>query len=219
MSDMLKNTKVAPDDYISIKAKVKTEMARRNGTGSVSKYAGSSYDYTVIPTTEDEIALEHIEKIKVPLDAVNSITNPIKDNVIVKELATTDAHLTVLSSIAVTASQANSGCAASCTGLCTSGCKSGCSGCSGCGTSCSYDCSTTCSGTCTGCGSGCADACGDACGGTCTGCGAGCDGSCEGCGTTCSDDCWGCAQGCANDCRTVCGGCADFCTSTNYDYI
>lgn len=208
---MQKDSKITASSFTDIKAKVKAEMQRRKYTGSVSSYGGTAYDYTTTPVAGEKVLDEHIEKIKTPLDAVNSNTNPIKDKLTIKELETTDAHITYLKSAGLTSSSANTGCMASCTGLCSTGCSSTCSGCTGCSGSCSGSCSGGCSG-CSGCGSGCSGSCSGGCSG-CSGCGSGCASSCSGCSGSCSGGCTNSCTGCGGTCSYSCfGTCSGSCT-------
>lgn len=179
VGDLLK-----PERYNELKAKVKAEMTRRDGTGSVSAYAGTSYDYTVAPAAGGTILEEHYEKLIVPLRAVNTTDVPeaeAKDKVITEaDMAQMEAKIAVLEAASMTTS--NHGCSASCTGLCSTSCDSGCS------TTCSGSCSGSCSGGCTGCGA-------DSCSGTCyEKCANSCYGTCEG---KCKDLC---TTECANSC-------------------
>ena len=41
--------KITASDYINLKNRVREEMKRRKYTGSLTAYAGSSYDYSVTP--------------------------------------------------------------------------------------------------------------------------------------------------------------------------
>ena len=46
-------------------------MNRRKGTGSLTSYAGTSYDYTTTPAAGGKILEEHIDKLVVPLSKVD----------------------------------------------------------------------------------------------------------------------------------------------------
>ena len=63
--------KIAATDFVNLKARVKAEMNRRKGTGSLTSYAGTSYDYTTTPASGGKILEEHIDKLIVPLSNVN----------------------------------------------------------------------------------------------------------------------------------------------------
>ena len=58
---------VLAQDFISIKARVKAECARRKYNGSVKSYSSASYDYTVQPTAGGVPIPEHFNKIIVPI--------------------------------------------------------------------------------------------------------------------------------------------------------
>ena len=189
---------ITPERLVALKANVKAECQRRKYTGSVSSYGDTAYDFTVTPSTGKMILKEHYEKIATPL---NAITGDIDTNgariISEDEISAMESKVENLKKKSLTASKANSGCAASCTGLCATSCTGSCSGscdgscdgdCEGCtGTcsgscdgscidSCARGCSNDCSGYCTGCSGGCIEVCADSCNGTCVG---GCDTSCE----------------------------------------
>lgn len=144
---------ILASDFVAIKARVKAECARRKYNGSVESYAGSTYDYTVIPTDGNVPLPEHFNKIIVPMNAmVDTGRSQTRDGYLVRAINDIDSALTTLESIDDTA--ADSGCNASCTGLCQGTCTTGCSGCTAacknsCSGSCGSDCSTRCAVTCT----------------------------------------------------------------------
>lgn len=176
--------------FSNLKAKIKAECQRRAYVGSVTSYAGSSYDYSAAPATDTIIKKEHYEKIAVPMNAITGDVATDGARVVSDaELTAMETKVTTLSNISLGVSQANTGCNASCTGLCSTGCYDSCTSC------------TSCSG-CSGCGDG------------CTGCGSGCTGGClGGCQTTCSGYCAGCSGSCAGSC-TSCDGCTGSCSSS-----
>lgn len=63
--------KITAADFVNLKKRVKDEMNRRKGTGSLTSYAGTSYDYTTTPAVGGQILEEHIDKLIVPLSQVN----------------------------------------------------------------------------------------------------------------------------------------------------
>lgn len=178
-------------DFISLKARVKAECARRKYIGSVASYAGSSYDYSVQPTGDGLPLPEHANKIIVPLNAINDTGfSKTRSGLPVKTIESAEKLLTSLEKIAVDAT--DSGCKASCTGLCQGTCTETCtSGCTG-------ECSVAC-------GSGCSNNCTWECGGSCrTYCTEKCD---EVCAFNCASDCEGtCKDGCKLQCRGTCRG-------------
>ena len=156
----------------ALKAKVKTEMLRRNQSGSVASYGGAAYDYTVPPAPGTVIRQEHLDKLSVPLSAVNSGDVPGRTgNRVVSEteLSTMEAKVTAWSARSIT-DRSGSDCRSGCTGTCYTTCATGCTGCG-----------SGCPNTCTGCGSGCPN--------TCTGCGSGCPNTCSSCGSGCPTAC------------------------------
>ena len=66
----IKTQRASAQDFIDLKAKVKSECNRRNITGSVSAYAGANYDYTVTPAAGGKILTEHYNKNITPLNAI-----------------------------------------------------------------------------------------------------------------------------------------------------
>lgn len=176
---------ILASELISIKARVKAEMLRRNKVGSLTSYGGSAYDYTVTPVAGNPILPEHFNKIITPMNAmVNTGLSTVNSGDPIPALDGLVAQLTVAEGYSITGKSTN--CKASCSGLCVGTCQ----------TACGNGCSTSCTGNCSG---GCNDACAD-------GCTSSCGGSCSsGCGTTCNKNC---ATSCATDCS---GGCEDKC--------
>lgn len=52
-------SKITASDLNNLKARVKAEMQRRKYTGSLTGYAGTSYDYSSTPAQGVKIAAEH----------------------------------------------------------------------------------------------------------------------------------------------------------------
>lgn len=201
------NSKVLASDFIALKARVKTELSRRVRNGDISSYGGSNYDYTVTPTSNSQILVEHINKIVEPLNAVNStgVSTSTANISPIVNLTLLDAKLTTYEGDQMVQNGHNS-CNAACTGMCVSTCWSACTGCTG---TCTGSCSSTCSGSCGG-------ACSYGCGGSCgSGCSGGCDGSCtSSCAAGCASGCSGlCTGGCSGYCGN-CGGCGNTCSGS-----
>ena len=196
------NVKFTAQDFINLKARVKAEMTRRKGTGSLTSYAGTSYDYTTAPVAGGNILEEYIDKLITPLSKISfsDIADQSKGDT-VKAMNTLDAKLSTYESAGVSGS--GHYCNSSCSGMCSTGCYSGCTGCSGSCSGC-----TSCS-SCTGC---------TGCSGYCSGC-TGCSGTCRGC-TSCSGcsggctSCTGCGMYCDFACTTTCAG---TCRGSCYD--
>lgn len=175
-------------DFISFKARVKAEMQRRSYTGSLTSYASSSYDYSTPPAIGGQMKIEHINKIVVPMNAVNA--TGMKSQVVGDQADAMDGMNTILTNYEkFPLYGSGTDCASSCSGLCSNTCGNTCSGCGGgCGVGCSGGCYTGCY---TGCDGTCSKACADGCGDGCT---AAC-GSCNGCSTNCwggcDANCWG----------------------------
>lgn len=200
--------------FTALKAKVKAEMLRRNQSGSVASYGGASYDYTVTPAAGKVLLQEHLDKLSVPMSAVNSTSIPGKTGqrvVTEAELSAMEAKVAAWAARSIT-DTSGSDCKSGCTGTCYTGCATGCTGCgSGCPDSCT-SCGSGCPTGCSGCGSGCPDGC--------SGCGSGCPDGCSGCGSGCPDGCSGCGSGCPDGCKgcgSTCGlACSSDCTSFCY---
>ena len=174
MSNFAKGQRINANEIKQLKAGVKAELLRRNKTGSLSAYGGSSWDFQSTPNKDGKILNEHYTKIVEPLSKINTSGLPSLTQSNIPSLDTTEARLETNKSQSGKSSTSH-GCMGSCSGLCYSSCTSctGCSGCSGCGGACSYGCSScsgTCSGGCTSC-----QSCTGSCIGSCSGsCGSGC---------------------------------------------
>lgn len=193
----IRSNLISPNRIKELKSRAKAECARRNSTGSVSSYAGTAYDFSLIPAAGVVVKKEHYEKTAVPLNAINStqITKVSAENSVVKDsdFVTMETFLTVAESRNKN-DKSGTDCSASCTGMCyscTGTCEGTCTGCTGC---------TSCTG-CSGCGTGCATGC--------SGCGSGCANTCEG---WCTDVCTGCKGGCSMGCLDTCFGCTGTCS-------
>lgn len=191
-------------DFTALKTRVKNEMNRRNGTGSLTTYGSSTYDYTTTPVVGGLVEKEHYSKLQIPMAnliytinaSLGAGSKPVEQSDVTlfgSAVSSAEAKNRYTQSVSSSYSYYGStDCQSSCSGTCTTvcvgqcvGCSGSCTGgCTGCGTSCSYSCSTTCTGGCTG---GCAGTCSGTCSGGCTG--------------TCEDSCAaGCASGCDNNC-------------------
>ena len=178
----------------TLKSAVKAECNRRKYTGSVTTYAGSTYNYNKTPAKNVIIEKEIYEKNAVPLNAISGdISTEVSSNIIKdSDFLKLETKVASLKKISLSAAAGATGCNASCTGLCSTGCGDSCSGC-------------------TGCGSGCASTCEGSCEGSCRG---GCEAECEDdCTADCASDCWArCADNCQGSCEGSCrGGCDNSC--------
>lgn len=196
-------------EFIDLKARVKAEMQRRKYKGSLVTYASSSYDYTVVPTQNGAVLPEHVNKIAIPLNAINTTgVEEVASGDIIKAIDALDDFLTKAEKYSITSKTTD--CKSTCTGLCVTGCGSGCTGCSG-----------SCSGSCSGC-SGCGGSCANGCGGVCSkDCISACDTTCqmqckETCDNGCKNKCKGtCSVMCGNTCTVSCEGtCRNTCKGT-----
>ena len=189
-------------EMIDLKARVKAEMQRRKGNGSLVAYAGTDYDYTVDPAAGGQMLTEHVNKIVVPMNAITAsgmTEQAVGDQAMAMDGI--DAKLTVY--VAEPAQKnGTSSCSGACSGLCVSSCYSSCGG------SCSVGC-----GSCGGCSGGCTGDCNETCSNQCgsDGCSGNCGSNCkrDGCTAYCGMSCWG---KCSSNCS---GGCENTCKNTN----
>ena len=195
---------ISAERFNAWKAEVKAECQRRSYTGSVTGYAGTDYDFTVVPAAGVEVTTEHYEKIAVPLNAITGDVDIDPHRVISEnEMTALEDKVAALKEISKTSK--SHGCAASCTGLCSSACSGSCSG------GCYSSCYNTCRGSCT-------DACTGSCSGSCTDVCTGCTSSCStACTLNCDYWCKGtCGSGCGTACTHACAGsCSGGCTGTS----
>lgn len=185
----------------TLKSAVKAECNRRKYTGSVTTYAGSTYNYNETPAKGVIVKKEVYEKNAVPLNAISGdVSTEVSSNVIRdSDFLKLETKVIALKKISLSAASGSTGCNASCTGLCSTGCGNSCDGCTGCGSGCANTCSGSCEGSCSG-----------DCSGTCTGCEAECKDDCT---ADCASDCWArCADNCQGSCEGSCrGGCEGSC--------
>ena len=186
----------------TLKSAVKAECNRRKYTGSVTTYAGSTYNYNETPAKGVIVKKEVYEKNAVPLNAISGdVSTEVSSNVIRdSDFLKLETKVAALKKISLSAASGSTGCNASCTGLCSTGCGNSCDGCTGCGSGCASTCSGSCEGSCEG------------------GCSVTCDGGCQ---AACQDDCTGdcaggcsylCADSCSTNCEGTCrGGCDNSC--------
>ena len=113
-------------EMIDLKDRVKAEMQRRNGNGSLVAYAGTDYDYTVDPAAGGQMLTEHVNKIVVPMNAITAsgmTEQAVGDQAM--SMDGIDAKLTVY--VAEPAQKnGTSSCSGACSGLCVSSCYSSC---------------------------------------------------------------------------------------------
>lgn len=190
----------------TLKSAVKAECNRRKYTGSVTTYAGSTYNYNETPAKGVIVKKEVYEKNAVPLNAISGdVSTEVSSNVIRdSDFLKLETKVIALKKISLSAASGSTGCNASCTGLCSTGCGNSCDGCTGCGSGCASTCSGSCGGSCQGgcygtCYGGCQAACQDDCTGDCAGgcralcadsCSVNCEGSCRGgCDSSCMENC------------------------------
>ena len=190
-------------DINTLKAKIKSELLRRDGNGSLAVFAGSDYDFNLVPEAGSPVMAEHGQKtidliLKIaPVNGLKEVKkgDPIPDGFDTELIAHVDRLAAETKRYG-----AKSSCVGACSGLCISACVSACTSCSG-----------SCEGSCVSCSAYCGG-CAGTCSGSCTGCSGGCSGGCTSCTGTCSGGCSGCTTACKGDCTSVCTSCVGYCT-------
>lgn len=147
-----------------LKAKVKTEMARRSGYGSLARFAGSEYGFDQTPAPGGLIMAEHGRKTVNPLLHIKDYPGLVLADEPGPEgsIPSTSGDpipagfdVELLNAVDQLAAEAMTGtvssCRGACSGLCLGTCAAECTGCTGCD-----GCTTNCTG---GCGSGCTNGC------------------------------------------------------------
>lgn len=161
----LKGDKVTAEDFVTLKEKVKAELARRQWTGSVKEYAT---DYTDIPQQKGKIKKSHITEIVNTLNKINNVNYNLTEPIKIQSLSAINDLVEKWSKIDKGVSSLSAtGCKSSCTGLCLSLCHS-----------CSGTCSTTCASSCYV--NNCTNGCTNACTGCTNACQSGCSNNCSG---------------------------------------
>ena len=162
---------ITAEKVIELKAKIKAEMLRRNGHGSLESYGGSSYDFTITPVKGELVKAEHGQKtvdLLLKIEDYGDLTLSKQHSKIPSSF--TEELLTEIDRLAgetkTGLSTEKSSCRGDCTGLCVGSCIGKCNGCTGCTASCG-----------TGCASGWKSGCTGSCNTNCTG---GCDTNCTG---------------------------------------
>lgn len=163
----------------TLHAKIKAEMLRRNGHGSLTSYGGSGYNFTKAPTVGELVEVEHGDKT---IDLLLKIED-FGDLILSEKHSQipTDFTTALSTEIDRLAKEAKTGlttevssCRGDCTGLCVGSCHGKCNGCTSCTASCGTGCASGCNTTCTG-------GCQGNCTGTCyKGCSKGCNATCTG---------------------------------------
>lgn len=176
---------ITANELLALKIKVKKEMQRRSGYGSLANLANSSYDFVTEPVKGQIIKEEHGKKT---IDLLLQIKDKGDLKFVQKGDLIPDSFdnslLAYVDELSKETMEGNkSSCRGACTGLCFGSCVNGCVGCGG---------------NCTGC-SNCTSSCGSTCASQCTSCGSGCSGGCKGCSASCGS---GCASSCGSTCSS-----------------
>ena len=188
---------VTVEQVMELKSKIKAEMLRRNGHGSLAEY--SNLEFLEAPIKNELIKADHGQKtvdlvlkiedygdltlsergILIPSDFSEDLL--IEVDRLATETKTGESEHTV-STLFPDRVVETSSCRGDCTGLCVDSCYGLCNGCTGCTASCGTGCASGCNTTCnTGCSTGCQGSCTGDCQGTCnTTCQGGCNTACTG---------------------------------------
>lgn len=156
------------EEFKQLKSALKTELARRNGIGSVAKFAGSKYDITAWPEKgktkmKPEFGEKSIDLILQILDykdlRLTKVGEPVptafnKELITLvqslsKEESTGESEKTV-KELYPSRKPETSSCRGMCTGLCVGTCTGHCNGCTSCTASCGTGCASGCNSTCKG---------------------------------------------------------------------
>lgn len=145
---------ISASEMVQLKQAIKSELARRSGYGSLAAYAGSGYDFSQTPASNQPITVEQGQKtvdlllrIKDHGDLIFTKSGvPIPDSLDRNLLS----YVQQLGAENVNSSTTN--CRGACTGFCVGSCTGQCNGCSG-------HCNTGCMGCSASCGSGCSSGC------------------------------------------------------------
>lgn len=142
-------------ELVELKNAIRSEMARRDGYGSLKEYTGTNYEFSKNPAIGDKIKPEYGQKtidlvlricdygdlklVKEDDPIPNSFNRGLIDfvNSLAGEQKTGDPN-------------EHSSCRSYCTGLCAGSCYGLCNGCTNCTASCGTGCETGCNGGCTG---------------------------------------------------------------------
>lgn len=125
------------EQVIELKEKLKSELARRNGLGSVEQYASKEYDFNQIPKEGQPITADQGKKI---IDLLLQICDYKDLRYVVRGDTIPEAFDTELLDLVDKLSKEEmtgeldeqSSCRGMCTGLCAGSCIKSCNGCSGC---------------------------------------------------------------------------------------
>jgi hypothetical protein len=125
------------EQVIELKAKLKAELARRSGLGSVAEFASDEYDFTEVPQAGRAITADQGKKI---IDLLLQICDYKDLRYVVKGDTLPEAFdaelldlVDKLSKEQITGDSTEvSSCNGLCTGLCVGSCINTCNGCTGC---------------------------------------------------------------------------------------
>lgn len=160
---------ITAEKVIELKAKIKAEMLRRDGHGSLASYGDSNYDFITNPVIGELIKAEHGQKtvdLLLKIEDYGDLTLSNQNSVIPSSF--TEELLTEVDRLAGETKTGldteTSSCRGDCTGLCVGSCIGQCNGCTGCtascGTGCASGCYSNCKGSCNvDCTSGCFSQC------------------------------------------------------------
>lgn len=163
-------------DILELKARVKSEMARRKYKNSLSHL---NTNFSVSANVGDKAMMAHYNET---VGYINLIQPTGVSNDLIRALDTASAILNNSRAVDITVNSescAYDQCRGACYTTCSEGCRTGCS------SSCGSGCASTCTGSCTN---------------SCDGCGSGCGNYCYGVNSNCVGG--GCAGNCTHECAT-----------------
>lgn len=148
-------------DVKNLKTKIKAEMLRRDGVGSLTEFGTSTYDFTIVPAAGVKVLEEHGKKTVDLLLKIEDygdlrltkkgdpIPKSFNENLykeidrLASEKKTGETEETVKNLFPNKTPEVSS-CRGACTGLCIGSCISLCNGCTSCTASCGTGCASGC---------------------------------------------------------------------------
>lgn len=192
MSDYIK---ITPNEFMLMLSRIQAELARRNGNGDLSSYAGIDFNDVEHMVYGESINTDGINTLITGLQHISSNNIPTVrfegDRINKEDMFAIDRRL-YANEQQPRGATTNNDCANLCSGTCVTECTMSClSTCLGsCYTTCELTCSSTCANNCVG---GCKTSCQSSCTAVCS---AGCGGNCS----------WGCDSNCGYTCPAWCAG-------------
>ena len=122
---------LSADEIINLKARITSELTRRNVDGSLNSYISSDYNFTNTPDTDQPLYQEQgkkiIEQVTVIKDVGDLHFRDIDDYTPIPESFNYDDLNSAISSMEKE-TESSTTCRGACTGMCAGSCSSSCSG-------------------------------------------------------------------------------------------